>query len=178
MNPANGGVRWFCPGIRGAATTSLVAKDGIAYVVGGGPCGGGSAAIRVGGHDDVSKTNLVWQKTAGSYVPSPVVVGGHLYWVDDRGQAYCVKTDSGEQVYRERLPGAGGVYASVVAADGKLYAVSRRNGTFVLDAKPAFKVLAHNRLASDSTDFNASPAVSNRSILLRSNRCLYCLQAK
>jgi outer membrane protein assembly factor BamB len=178
LNPANGGVRWYCTGIRGAATTSLVAKDGIVYVLGGGPFGAGSAAIRAGGRDDVSKSHVVWQKTAGSYVPSPVIADRHIFWVDDRGQAFCLKADKGEQVYRERLSGAGGVYASAVAADGKLYVVTRRKGTFVLDAKPKFKVLAQNQLASDATDFNASPAVSNGCLLLRSNRCLYCIQSK
>ena len=112
LNPANGGVRWYCTGIRGVATTSLVAKDGIVYVLGGGLFGSGSAAIRAGGRDDVSKSHVVWQKTAGSDVPSPVIADSHIFWVDDRGQAFCLKADKGEQVYRERLSGAGGMYAS------------------------------------------------------------------
>ena len=91
---------------------------------------------------------------------------------------FCLKADTGKQVYRQRLEGARGVYTSAVAADGKLYVVSRRNGTFVLAASPQFKLLAHNRLASDSTDFNASPAASQGSLLLRSNRFLYCVRRK
>jgi outer membrane protein assembly factor BamB len=178
LDPSDGGVLWYCTGLRGAATTSLVARDGIAYALGGGPRGSGSTAIRAGGRDDVSSSRVLWKQSTGSYVPSPVILGGHMYWVDDRGVAYCLKADAGEQVYRERLPGAGGVYASAVAADGKLYVVTRRNGTFVLSAKPEFKVLAHNRLGADSTDFNASPAVSGGCLLLRSNRCLYCIATK
>ena len=140
--------------------------------------GGGAVAIRAGGRDDVTGSRVLWKNSAGSYVSSPVAVGGHLYWADERGMAYCLKADTGQQVYRERLPGARGVYAPAVAADGKVYIVSRRNGTFVLDAKPAFKVLAQNRLASDSTDFNAGPAIARGRIVLRSNRCLYCISAK
>ena len=56
------------------------------------------------------------------------------------------------------------MYASPIAADGQLYIVTRRNGTFVLEAKPEFKVLAQNKLASDSTNFNAGPAVSQGQI--------------
>ena len=123
-------------------------------------------------------SHVLWKQSAGSYVPSPVVVGSHVSWVDDRGVAFCLKTDKGEQVYRQQLPGAGGVYASAVAAAGNLYVVTRRNGTFVLPARPEFKVLAHNRLASDSTDFNAGPAVSQGHLLLRSNRFVYCIGAK
>jgi outer membrane protein assembly factor BamB len=168
---------WYCSGVPGAATTSPVAKDGIVYTLGGGPFGTGSWAVRTGGRDDVSSKQVVWKSSVGSYVPSAVVLSGHLYWVDDRGTAYCLKADTGEQVYRERLSGAGGVYASVVAADGKLYAVTRRSGTFVLSAGPEFKVLAHNKL-DDATDFNASPAISQGRMLLRSNRALYCIEKK
>jgi outer membrane protein assembly factor BamB len=121
---------------------------------------------------------VLWRQSAGSYVPSPVVVGGHVYWADERGMACCLKADTGQQVYRQRLPGAGSVYASTIAGDGKLYVVTRRNGTFVLPAEPKFKVLAQNRLESDSTDFTASPAVSHGRLLLRSNRFLYCIGTK
>jgi outer membrane protein assembly factor BamB len=174
LDPADGSLAWFCSGVPGSATSSLVARDGVVFAVGGGPRGGGSSAIRAGGRDDVSAKQVVWKKSNSSYVPSPVALDGHLYWVEDRGTAVCLKADTGEQVYRQRIEGAGGVYASVVAADGKLYAVTRRNGAFVLPAKPEFKVLAHNRLA-DATDFNASPAVSQGRLLLRSNRALYCI---
>ena len=177
LHPDDGGVLWYCTGISGAATTSVVAKEGIVYVIGGGPMGSGSAAIRSGGRDDVSASNILWKQRTGSYVPSPLLLDGHLYWVEDRGTACCLKADTGREVYRQRLPEAGGVYASLVAADGKLFAVTRRNGTFVLPAGPEFKVLARNRFSSDATDFNASPAVAQKSLLLRSNQALYCIRA-
>ena len=175
MDPSDGGLLWYCEVSRGSGNTSLAAKDGIVYSLSGGPGGSGVVAVRAGGRDDVTKSHVVWKKSIGSYVPSPVVVGDYLYWVDDRGLAYCLKADSGEQVYRERLPGAGGVYASLTAAGGNLYAVSRGKGTFVLPAKPEFKMLAHNEIKSDTSDFNASPAISGNRLLLRSNRFLYCV---
>jgi outer membrane protein assembly factor BamB len=178
FDPTDGGLYWYCTGVRGAATSSIVAKDGIVYVVGGGPRGSGSTAIRIGGQDDVSDSRVAWKQSDGSYVPSPVLADGHLYWVDDRGTAFCLNADTGERVFRERLPDAGGVYASPVVADGKIYAVTRRNGAFVLEAAPKLKVLAHNRLESDGTDFNASPAVVPGGLLLRSNRFVYRIGAK
>jgi len=48
---------------------------------------------------------------------------------------------------------------------------------YVLAAKSEFEQLAHNDFASDESDFNASPAISDRQILLRSNRFLYCIEA-
>ena len=97
-----------------------------------------------------------------------------MYWVSDRGVAVCLDAKTGQTVYESRVDGARNLYASVMEADGKLYAVTRRSGTFVLAAKPDFEVLAHNDLQDDS-DFNASPAVSNGKLFVRSNKALYCL---
>ena len=58
-----------------------------------------------------------------------------------------------------------------------VYAVSRRNGVFVFEAKPGFKLVAQNKLAGDDTDFNATPALAGRQLFLRSNRNLYCTDA-
>ena len=175
LNPKTGKLRWhsasfpernICP--------SPIAAGGVVYAIGGRQAQ--SAAVRAGGKGDASKENVIWSKQGGSYVTSPVVHGGHLYYVTDRGIANCVKTDTGEKVYEERLEDAGSVYASPLLADGRIYVVTRRNGTFVLDAKPQFKVLARNRIAGDDTDFNASPAVSDGKIYLRSDRSLYALK--
>ncbi len=45
----------------------------------------------------------------------------------------------------------------------------------MLAAKPEFKLLAHNELSADTSDFSASPAASAGRLLLRSNRFLYCI---
>jgi outer membrane protein assembly factor BamB len=178
LNPDDGGLLWYTEALGNAAYSSLVAGGDMLYAVGGGPGGAGSVALKAGGRDDVSTSHVAWKKTVGSSVPSPVLAGEYLNWVDDRGVAHCLKAATGEQMYRERLPGAGGFYASVLAADDKLYAVSRRNGTFVLAQGPELKVLAHNELPSDDTDFNASPAVDNGRLLLRSGKFLYCIGAR
>ncbi|HEX7446239.1 MAG TPA: PQQ-binding-like beta-propeller repeat protein [Pirellulales bacterium] len=175
LDPDDGGLYWFSTAQRTAGSTTVVAKDGIVYSLGGGPGGTMVTAIRTGGSGDVTESHLVWKKTVGSYVPSPVLVDGLLFWVSDQGIVYCLDADSGEQRFRERL-GGGGLYASLVAADGKLYAVTRRNGTVVLAAGPKFEKLANNRLESDTSDFNASPAVADGRLLLRSDRYLYCIR--
>jgi hypothetical protein len=79
------------------------------------------------------------------------------------------------------LPGASAsgrgkpFYASPVLADGKIFAVSRYNGTFVFAAKPEFKLIGQNKL-EDQSQFNATPAVSGKQIFLRSDRFLYCIE--
>jgi len=71
--------------------------------------------------------------------------------------------------------GGGGFYASVAYADGKLYAVSRNSGTFVIAGGTAYEQLAQNRFESDRSIFNASPAISDGAIFLRSDKALYCV---
>src|SRR5947209_7708094 len=42
-------------------------------------------------------------------------------------------------------------------------------------AGPQFKLLAHNEFASDTSVFNASPAIAEGRIYLRSDQALYCV---
>ena len=102
---------------------------------------------------------------------------GHLYWVSEsQGIAYCIDAETGREVYGARItPSPDLIYASPLLADGKIYYVSRNNGTYVVAAKPKFKLLAHNMINSDKSAFNASPAVSEGRLFLRSDQRLYCI---
>ena len=73
--------------------------------------------------------------------------------------------------------GGGGkpFYASPIVIGDKIVAVSRKQGTFVYSAKPQFEKPTVNMIADDTTDFNASPAVSDGCLFLRSNKALYCI---
>ena len=180
LNPDTGKLRWFAQtGITGNVSPSLVAADGIVYATGGYPRQG-TIAVRAGGKGDVTQTNVLWSSQSASYVPSPVVCQGHLYIISDQGSAICLEARTGKLVYKERLPGVTGgkpFYASVVLAGGHLYATSRRNGTFVVQAAPTFTLLAQNKLADDDTDFNGTPAITGKQLFLRSNRYLYCIES-
>ncbi|RPI76852.1 MAG: serine/threonine protein kinase [Planctomycetaceae bacterium] len=174
IDPETGEFLWFCEGIRDdGVCTSVVIEGDMVYAVGG--RGGSAVAVRAGGKDDVTKTHVKWTKSIGSYVTSPVIQGDHLYWVNDRGLAICLSLADGATVFQSRVPDAGQTYASVLAADGKLYAVTRQNGTFVLAASPKFELLARVVFAPAEEIFNASPAVSDGHLLLRSDKYLYCV---
>ncbi len=172
INPANGKLRWYAETSRERAMcSSVVVHDGKAFVLGR---SGGTTAVKIGGKGDVTKSAVAWTSRPGAYVTSPIAYEGHLYWVSDRGGiAYCLDAATGDVKFEERLDGAGSVYASVVVADGKIFAVSRRDGTFVFDAAPKFKTIAHNVIESDPGDFNAGPVPIDGGILLRSDRFLY-----
>jgi outer membrane protein assembly factor BamB len=180
LNPDTGKLRWFAAtGITGNVSPSVVAADGVVYATGGYPRQG-TIAVRAGGKGDVTQTHVLWSSQNASYVPSPVVHQGHLFVVSDQGFATCLEAKTGKLIYKERLPGLSGgkpFYASVVLANERLYAVSRRAGTFVLSATPQFAVVAQNKLAGDDSDFNGTPAIAGHQLFLRSNRFLYCIEA-
>lgn len=178
LNPETGKLRWYVQTeITGNVSPTPVVSGDLVYVTGGRPAV--THAIRAGGKGDMTDTNRLWTSRSGSYVATPILSNGHLYFVDDRGQAFCLNAADGAVVYRERVEGLGGgggrpVYASPVLADGKLYVVSRYDGTFVLPAQPQFRILAQNKL-NDSSEFNATPAIVGDELLLRSDRFLYCI---
>jgi outer membrane protein assembly factor BamB len=80
-------------------------------------------------------------------------------------------------------PGGGGrrggggkpFYASPIVIGDKIVDVSRKQGTFIYPAKPQFDKPTIYVIAGDTTDFNATPAVSDGCLFLRSNKALYCV---
>ncbi len=98
----------------------------------------------------------------GAYMPTPLVVGEHLYVARDGGALYCYEAKTGRLVYRERLSGA--ITASGVAADGKLYFAGESGDVDVVRAGPEFERLATNRLGETVL---ATPAVSEGVLFFR-----------
>ena len=183
FDPANGQALWSCAGSQPPRyiCPSIITDDGIVYALNG--LNGPFLAMRAGGRGDVSRSHQLWSlprnQGGGSNVPSPVLYGGNLYWANENGVVHSADAKTGRPFYRERLnPSSGLIYASPLAADGKIYYVSRENGTYVLAAKSQFELLAHNTIAGDDSVFNASPLVSQGCLLLRSDRFLYCIGTK
>ena len=180
LDPATGKTRWYATTALTGNLSPSVVVDGTTLYVFGGFRSAGAVALRAGGRGDVSKTHVLWTSRSSSYVATPVLHDGHLYWIDDRGQAHCIQARDGRAVYRERVEGlAGGggrpVYASPVVSDGRIIVVSRWGGTFVLPAEPRFEILAHNVFADDDSDSSATPAIADGALFLRSGRFLTCI---
>ena len=172
FDPETGKELWQCdaPG-PDYVSASPVTRDGVIYVMGAGAKGRLCLAARAGGRGDVTKTHVVWRQKVGASFTSPVLAGGRLYFFS--GMAHCLKADTGEVVFQERLTGLGSEYSSPVAADGKIYLFTRRGTGHVLAAKDRLEVLASNDFGAGG--FTASPAVSRGQIFVRSNEFLYCL---
>jgi hypothetical protein len=182
MNPETGKLRWFAETkLTGNISPTVQFGEGRLFAFGG-YRGAGSLALRPGGKDDVTASHVDWTSTTSSYVATPILHKGHLYWADDRGIGHCLDAKTGKSVYRERLAGASGfggrpVYASPVISGDKIFIVSRWAGTYVIAAKPEYELIGRNQITSDETDFNATPAISGGQLFLRSNLYLYCVAA-
>lgn len=183
MNPETGKLRWFAETPYTGNTSPSPVTDGEVVYASGGYPQTGTVAVKIDGENDVTKTKILWKSNISSYVPSPILHDKHLYWVSDRGLACCSEAATGKSVYQERLPLRGGagasrpVYASVVLAGDQVIAVTRTNGTFVYPVGTEFQAAKVNKL-SDESWFNASPAIADNELYLRSNTSLYCIAAK
>jgi outer membrane protein assembly factor BamB len=175
IDPASGEKLWECAAVPDYVCPAVVTHGDVAFVSGGRkPV---TLAVRGGGRGDVTATHKLWEIKDTPKVPSPLYFEGRLYWVSDPGVACCVKADNGETVYKERLSGLGRVYATALAADGKLFVFSREKGAVVLALGPEFKELARNDLGDPSV-FNASPVADGGQLIVRSDKFLYCLGKK
>lgn len=149
---------------------SIVIGDGLIFTTSG---FGESAirAIRTGGKGDVTGTHIVWESADDvPKIPSMLYIRPFLFLVTESGVAKCLRAETGEVLWRERL---GGRYsASPIWADGRIYFLSEKGKTTVVQAGGEFKVLAENELKEKCS---ASPAVSQKHIFIRSENNIYCI---
>jgi hypothetical protein len=68
--------------------------------------------------------------------------------------------------------GPGGFYASLVAADGKIYAPRSNGTTYVIAAEDEFRLISESVLPEE---IFASPAITEDCLLLRTAAALYCV---
>jgi outer membrane protein assembly factor BamB len=136
-------------------------------------------ALRLDRSGDITGTDgIVWSHAKSTpYVPSPLLVGDTLYFISNNSAMLSAfDAVSGKAHFEaERLEGLNGVYASPVAADGRVYVVGRDGNTAVLRQGPRLEILAKNHLEDG---FDASPAIVGKQIFLRGRQSLYCIAEK
>ena len=164
---------WQAPGLTANVIPTPVSGNGMLFATSGFR-GSALHAIRLSeAKGDVSASPaLAWSYDRDTpYVPSPLLYDGALYFLkSNSGILTCLDAASGAVHYTERLEAVPNVYASPVAADGRVYVVGRDGTTAVLAAGPRPQLLATNRL---DEAMDASPALVGRDIYLRGARHLY-----
>lgn len=173
---ATGEVLWECGGQTVNAIPSPVQFEDLAIAMSG-YRGSAVFAIPLSAQGDVTDSpQIAWQYHESTpYVPSPVVVGNRIYFTrGNNGILTCLNARTGELVFGpERLPAAENIYASPVAAQGRIYFVGRDGTTVVVADTDSFKVLAVNPL---NQPVDASPVLVGDQLLLRSANHLFSIR--
>ena len=173
-DPRTGEQLWTCEGIQDYVVPCVIVHDGILYCFGGRT--NQSMAVRPGGRGDVTQTHRIWESRYAANVTSPIYHDGYLYWAHDKSQFLCMDASDGSLAWRARLPSGSRVYASVVRAGDRLYAATRDNGVVVIAADPTeYRQLAQNKIEGDAGPMNATPAIGDGRLYLRTNEYLYCI---
>ena len=174
LDPLTGKKLWEIDGSTEECVVTMV-TDGERVFAGGGYPKNHTVAVQADGSGKVA-----WQNTARVYVPSMIAKAGHLYAVMDAGVAVCWKSDTGEELWKERL--GGDFFASPVMVGDRIYASNVSGKTFVFTATPKeFKLLAQSQLGEEAF---ASPVICGDRIYLRvatkgaaRQEYLYCVGA-
>ena len=167
---------WHDVGMTLNSIPSPVYADGMVFVISGFRSHV-LRAIRLGeAKGDISQSPAVaWTFDRDTpYVPSPLLYRGTLYFLKSNNAILTARrADDGSEFYgRQRLEGIGNVYASPVAANGRVYIVGRRGNAVVLKHGAEFELLATNSL---DDGFDASPVIVGNEILLRGKEFLYSI---
>jgi outer membrane protein assembly factor BamB len=171
VDPKTGDVLWWCAAH--GDTMSPVLGGGLVYLDSG--RGGAGVAVDPTGRGDVTRTHRKWQvKNVPEGFSSPVVVGEYLYRLCNPETLRSWKLDSGQEVFKERLPGVSTAASPFTTPEGRIYLASAGK-SYVLKAGPKLEVLAVNDLGDGSA---ASPAVADGCIFLKGRRYLYCIGDK
>jgi outer membrane protein assembly factor BamB len=176
---ATGQVVWQGPGLTMNPIPSAVHENGMVYAVSGFR-GNKLLAIQLDeAKGDLTATNAIkWQLSADTpYVPSPLLHEGVIYLLKgNTGVLSAFDAKSGKPHYQlQRLENVPNVFASPVAAKGRVYIPGQQGTTIVLKAGPAYEVLATNTL---DDGFDASPALVENELYLRGAKFLYSIGAK
>ena len=168
---------WECGGMTPNVIASPVCADGIVYVMSG-YRGAALLALQLPGAqgDLLGSKAVLWSRARNTpYVPSPLLLEERLVFVKgNTGILSSLDPSTGETVSApRRLDAVANVYASPVAAAGRIYVLGRDGETEVLAHAPGLELLAVNVLADS---FSASPAIVDRELYLRGERYLYCLE--
>lgn len=173
LDPDTGKVLWWAtwPSPQGwmGESSSPAWGGGKIYIDNG--RGDGGVALVPGDSGDVSKTNVKATFAIKSDIGSPIVVGDCVYR-NSGDRVQCMKLETGEILYSEKLAGIQPWASPVATADRVYYATAGKS--YVLKAGPAFEILGQGDLNDASP---ASPAISDGKLYFKGAKYLWCVTA-
>jgi outer membrane protein assembly factor BamB len=173
----SGKIIWQFTGLSANVVATPIAADGMVYL--------GSSyekkamfAIKLEGAkgDITNDSNVVWKRVERTpYVPSPLLYRDSLYFLAHYQNVLSViEAKTGAETSGPfRMNGVRNIYASPVAADGKIYITDRDGMTVVISQPDLPRMLSANQL---DDRFSASIALAGRDLFLRGESFLYCIR--
>ena len=177
-DPKTGKELWHCDGLDPLVYASPIYGEGVLVAMSG--FMGSAIAVKTGGSGDVTATHRLWKKDrTKNRICSGVIAGGHIYVMNMEGIAECLELNTGRVVWEERLTGSGpksDSWSSMVLAGDKIYLPNQSGDVIVLRASPRFDVIAVNSIGNEMC--NASLAVSDGELFLRTDKHLWCISGQ
>ena len=173
FDPATGKEIWRCRGLGDLVYTNPLIGDGFIVSMSG--YGGPAIGLRLPGPGetgDLTSSHRLWVAEKNQQrVGSGMIVGMHVYIVNDPGMAECIEAETGKVLWKGRA--ANPSWGSMVLSGDRLYVTDQGGQTVVLRASPdKLDVLAENELGETT---RASVAPSDGQIFIRTYKALYCI---
>jgi outer membrane protein assembly factor BamB len=176
LDATTGQVLWEenCFADRCVSSPILLELGGERLVLAGSGKGGKGnrvVAIDVARSSTVKEARLRWDLTKTiPYCPTPLVLGGTVYFALDSGIARAVRATDGEEIWTERA--CDKVTASPIELGGAVLMVSETGECVFLADQGTFEVKGRYQL---DDEFLATPAVGQGRLFLRGQKFLWCI---
>ena len=182
-DPATGQQLWTLGPNSEVTVGTPVSGHGLVFVTGGYPPVRPIYAIRPGVTGDISLPKgsdssdaIAWSTTTdGTYIPTPIVYGDHLWTMNNNGVVNAYDARTGRRAFRGRIGEGGAFSASPIIADGRLYAASEDGEIHVVSASPGLASIAKNDMKEIVM---ATPAISDGLIIVRTLGHVYGIGQK
>ncbi|MEZ6046190.1 MAG: PQQ-binding-like beta-propeller repeat protein [Planctomycetaceae bacterium] len=165
---ADGELLWEQDGLDGNTVPSATVSGN--YVVVGSNKRGQNQLFQF--QPDSNELKPLWQAADQiSSFGSPLIYDQYVYFVNKAGVASCLSLESGEELWKERLPAS--CWTSPVGTGDRVYFFSNDGTTTVLEVGPEFKKLAENSVPTDDKVYGV--ACVNNMIIVRTGSKLTCI---
>jgi len=172
----SGDILWHCEGLRhnkgDLAYSSPIMAGDICVDTGG--FSGPAIGVRVQGSGDITNTSRLWRTERNPQsIGTGVFVDGFVYRPNAGPNTIeCIDPRTGKTRWKTRS-GKGANWASIVYVDGRAYLTDQEGTTVVFAPNPdKLEIIATNPLGETC---NATPAISNGNIFIRTHEHLYCI---
>jgi outer membrane protein assembly factor BamB len=171
----NGDVLWSLSGLGLNVIPTPIYDSGTLYLASGKRDGNMIQVVDLtGASGDLDGSDaLIWTRDWDTpYVSTPLLFAGQLYFFKHVSSFLTsVNAATGAALFKERLD-LGNVFASPVAAAGRIYLLGGNGKALVLRPGPTLEIIAENVL---DDGFGASPVIVGGDLYLRGRRFLYAL---